>query len=95
MTVPNALVGKKIYAANLVIHVGVQARVVNDFVDSTPMIEVYKLKGTTLTNANEDLEFPSSGQRSVGLGSDQRVRLHVTDLIRGFARNPIQWIRCL
>ncbi len=89
VTVPEILDGKELLRATLELNVDVSAREVADYVNDTPLLEVY----TLTDNMGAELQpgkfrTPSPMRRNVRVGTDRHVRIDVTEAVREFIRNP-------
>jgi hypothetical protein len=89
ITLPSELDGKTIYSAMLEFYVDASARAVNGYVDESPVIGVYALNGP-LTGAPDEDSFrqPSAAVRNVMAGTARKVKVNITDIVRGFQIMP-------
>jgi hypothetical protein len=69
--------------------VNVDAREIQGHVIEAPMLELYRVTGDARTTLTDDtMVRPSPACTNVVTGSNQRVRMDITDLVRDHLREP-------
>jgi hypothetical protein len=89
LEIPAVLNNKELLKAFLEITVDVSARNTGDYVDDTPVLEVYRLTedfdGVLDTNK---IERSSPMRRNIRTGTDRKIRIDVTEAVKAFIANP-------
>jgi hypothetical protein len=87
--VPEAIRGKELYGAYVVLYVDVESTGGDGFVNETPVLEAFALKSAFAGEVDENqLGAPAFGPRNVVRGVDRRVVLDVTDIVRSYLDDP-------
>jgi hypothetical protein len=87
--VPDDVRTRKLVSAVLEFYADVSATAVNEWVNETPVIELYALNASVSENVSVGtFRRPSAAVRAVRIGQGRRITLDLTEIVRDWIKDP-------